>query len=204
MRFSIQLMLFVVALTGIGVSYFVNQHEIDSINEKLPALRETGRVLVVNDPSQLIAVKQYPERFGQKLWKIHLPKGKEYTISVAFESIDSEGISDPQVAIPIESGIGDVSFWFSAKKDQGDKFLIAINGQVKKTLDIPWKSSRSDSLPWFDGLDFMAFGINQTKGGSEALELLRFRCHQNRKLATVPGDGILVWIQATDQVDPQQ
>jgi len=193
LRMSLFALMLVVTLVAVGFGYFVNQREIEFIQSKLPALREVARELVVEDPSRAHAVKQYPEWFGQKLWKIYLPSNSDFQLCVATAEIDSTGFPPTERSIPIDSGIHNVSFCFS-DKEVGEDFIVAIDDTLAQKVPIPWDSKRIDSFPWLDGLDF-TFDVNQEKRVGQKLELLRFRCNQERKAATKPGAGFLVWIQ---------
>ncbi|HYW80263.1 MAG TPA: hypothetical protein VE890_11830, partial [Thermoguttaceae bacterium] len=145
LQWSLSTMLLLMVVVAAWVPYVRFRQEIPQIEQRIDAMRDMTRELIVEDPTQITAVHLPQMWYDEHRWDIYLPAG-EYRMHLTTCEVDQDGFPPAMEQALLSAGKHRIELLQSEVEDRWKIVVTVDDRSVLEIVEQPgWPPSQSSS-----------------------------------------------------------
>lgn len=215
-QFSLRFFLVAIVVLAAWLPYLLNRRGIVRLENELANLRILAELLTIDDPTKCYLIQRTSLNDDQNVWRVWLPKEREYQLCIATSGIDGVGFPKAEKRIPINSGQehGIVLIRDNVvQSTDGSRIRAMVDGEVTWNLERSFQWNPAGKFSW--GVTRATPQTASPAGKPLVIHQVRFSKidgdptipfdptmsmkQRNKRLRSVPvgvpTDGLLLWIE---------
>lgn len=184
-----------IAAVAVWTTVVINLNHSVSLQARLRSMRRLARLLIVEDPDQIVVVRQDPHWFDENRWEVYLPTAGGYRVCLATRGIEPTGLAPVAAGARLEGGRHRLALE-THSGPTGWRVVVTDDGAERLAVEEPteWRPPGHPASGGFEAPDFTPLAADQTV----VLLRRRFRRPVGKGRASVPSgptEEILLWIE---------
>ncbi len=187
-------LLSLIAAVAAWAAFWRLREEVRRYEVVIPAMRDSARVLEIDDPGRIAVVRHHELWNDDFRWRVFLPDDRSYQLALATDEIEESGLAVPKSTVDIPSGEHELLFTYRQQDDDRWRLRVELDGDCVIECD--------EESGW--NLVYGSQGGAEFRGSvqrdpSEPLVLFRRRFFEGSRSSHSPpkgaASGAMLWIE---------
>ena len=145
--FSLLNLMALSTIVAVWLPWWIARNEPTRLQTEIDLMNQTLGTLVINDPSEFVAVKLSSYSYSMDTWRIHVPPNANLEACLATEGINNLALPKKFKRFHLPSGQHEISLLVDNNREDGFSFKVFMDGDLELNLhrDTAWLQSGGSS-----------------------------------------------------------
>lgn len=152
-RFSLLNLMALATIVAVWQPWWLARNEPARLQTEIDLMTQSLGLLVVNDPSEFVAVKLPKFSTDLETWRFHIPDDMQLEACLAMEGIHDLGLPEDFKRFKLPAGKHEMSLVFKNNREYGFRHEVYFNGELRMKHERPVEWLETDGSSSQDGFN---------------------------------------------------